>query len=276
MTRRGQVRQARCQRVRSDQWPQCAACLQPRSYTHDCQDCEGRSETFCPPSPFVTPELFGLARRVGPPWHCVLRRTTLRLVNNPPRHSTGAGTRHIIEWPSRSRAVPPALTGSGAVTSWSCEWCSTWLVRIAWTWRWPRRSSWRWPSVSSARRRCLRSLTQSGVVPRPLRGVLQSVVGLVHEVQQGRRSTHVRVGLTKKSPVGGLQFLCRSGRRHPKDLVVRADASQLAPSLVDIGILNRARELTGSLCLGSRCTKTVVAHALGVSLTLKNQPNGLP
>jgi hypothetical protein len=34
---------------------------------------------------------------------------------------------------------------------------------------------------------------------------------------------------------------------------------------VDIGNLNRARELTGSLRLGSRCTKTVVAHASGVS-----------
>jgi hypothetical protein len=77
------------------------------------------------------------------------------------------------------------------------------------------------------------------------------------------------LGLTKKSPVGGLQLLGRGGRRHPEDLVVRTDASQLAPSLVDIGNLNRARELTGSLRLGSRCTKTIVAHALGVSLNRK-------
>jgi hypothetical protein len=54
---------------------------------------------------------------------------------------------------------------------------------------------------------------------------------------------------------------------------VRADDPQLAP-LVDIDKLH-GKELAGSRRLGSRCDKTVAAHAVGVSRTALSRPNGL-
>ena len=106
--------------------------------------------------------------------------------------------------------------------------------------------------ASWARPGRVRSPAQSCVVLRPLGGVFESVVRLVHKVQDCRRTTHVRVRLTKKSPVCGSQFRCGRSGRDPENLVVRADGPQLAPSLVDIDNVNPSGELTGSLRLGAR------------------------
>lgn len=93
---------------------------------------------------------------------------------------------------------------------------------------------------------------QSCVVLGPLDGVLESVVRLVHKVQEGRRTAHVWVRLTKESPVCRPEFRLGNSLFDPENLVVRANGSQLAPSLVDIDNVNPPRELTGSLRLVAR------------------------
>ena len=96
------------------------------------------------------------------------------------------------------------------------------------------------------------ALAQSCVVLGPFDGVFESVVRLVHKVQDCRRTAHVRVRLTKESSVCRPELRLGSSLCDSENLVVRADGSQLAPSLVDIDNVNPSRELTGSLRLGAR------------------------
>jgi len=73
-----------------------------------------------------------------------------------------------------------------------------------------------------------RSQAQSCVVLGPFDGVLESVVRLVHQVQDCRRTAHVRVRLTKESPVCRPELCLGCRWCDPENLVVRADGSQLA------------------------------------------------
>ena len=107
-------------------------------------------------------------------------------------------------------------------------------------------------------------MAQSRVVLGPFDGVFKSVVRLVHQVEDCRRTAHVRVRLTKESPVCRPELRLGSSWCDPENLVVRADGSQLAPSLVDIDNVNPFRELTGSLRLVARGDKPTSRKGSGV------------
>lgn len=142
------------------------------------------------------------------------RRAAQCLVDYPLGNSAGAGARHAVGYRSASCSRSAIFVS----TRWSRGW---WLLRIAGPRRW----------LAGGCRCMLRragALAQCCVVRGPLGWVLQSVVRLVHQVQDCRRSAHVRVCLTKQTPVCRPE-LCR-GRRwcDPENLVVGTDGSQLA------------------------------------------------
>jgi hypothetical protein len=198
---------------------------------------QGRSVGASPRS--ATPSLFGQGRSVvASPRYFAVRSTGQRLVDNPLRHSAGAGTRHT----GMSRGSAGRLTW---VSMLARLWGSGWsLVRVTCT---RRRSRARCRSFGRTR-----ALPHECVVPRPFGGVLESVVSLVHKVQDCRRTPHVRVRLTKKSAVCGSELRCGHSWRDPENFVVRTGRSQLGPSHVDIDNVNPPREVTGSLRLGRR------------------------
>lgn len=142
------------------------------------------------------------------------RRVPQCLVDHPLGNSAGAGARHAVgHRPTSCRRTPTFVS-----TGWSRGW---WLLRIAGPRRWLARGC-------RARLGRAGALAQSCVVRGPPGWVLQSVVRLVHQVQDRRRAAQVRVCLTKQTPVCRPELRRGRGWCDPKNLVVGTDGSQLA------------------------------------------------